>query len=335
MRNLIKKQNDMNSNVFPGFDFLSIFDEQFSIENFEESIYRDKAKSDGVLSKARFAIKNAYDEDESYHYEVSMSDELKRSIENGEVNLITGKDGSIYAQLRGEKGHFGKPLPIEKQLEEQGITAEQLNMALQMDAIRTQLEDMISQLKSIESHVAEIIQGQHNDRIGLFYSGLSLYAESQNISDSYLKTQIQSQALKALSDANSQVIQEIRTCMDYLLSGQYKDDKNAPSLINERMSSIRKCFDVVYRSTFLKATIYYENSEIGAMLTTIDEYGRFIQKQVIPYVGKLSEIDPNEKFIEKGTWGKIANSICICGELRKQLTSEGPRLLSMKGDYDG
>lgn len=338
MANLIRKQNeDINESFFQGFDLLSIFDEQFSIEDFERTLNRDRIETENVLSKTRAAIKNAYEsnDDDSYHYEVSMTDDLKLAIENGEVNLVTGKDGAIYAQLRGEKGRFGKPLPIEKQLEEQGLTVEQIQMAMQIDAIRSQLEDMISQLKSIEGHVTEIIQGQHNDRIGLFFSGLSLYAESQNISDSTLRTQIQSQSLKALSDANAQVIQEIRTCMEYLLAGKYKGCKDAPSLIEEHLSSISKCYDVVYRATFLKAAIYFEKGELGAMLTTIDEYGRFVQKMVIPYAGKLSELDRNEKFIEKGTWGKIASTVSICGEMRKQLSTERPMLLSMKGEHDG
>lgn len=333
MNNIIKRnKSECEENNFQGFDFLSIFDEQFSIDDFDKTIQSGKEESNEIISKARVAIKNAYNNsDESFHYEVSMTDELKQAIESGEANLVTGKDGLIYAQLRGEKGRFGKPLPIEKQLEEQGITAEQLQLAIQIDAIRSQLEQMISALKTIESRVTEVIQGQHNDRIGLFYSGLSLFAEANCISDSDLRTQLYSQSLKALSDANSQVIQEIRSNIEYLATAQYMGNKESDKLIEERLSSISKCYDVVYRSTFLKATIYHEKNEITAMLTTIDEYGRFVQKLIIPYAGMLSELDKNEKFIEKGTWGKIAKTLSVCGEMRKQLNSQEPLMLSMKG----
>ena len=337
MSNIIRR-NKLNNeeNNFQGFDFLSIFDEQFSIDDFDRAIQSGKEESNAIISKARTAIKNAYDSsEESFHYEVSMTDELKEAIETGEVSLVTSKDGLVYAQLRGKKGRFGKPLPIEKQLEEQGISAEQLKLALQIDAIRSQLETMISTLKSIEGRVTEVIQGQHNDRIGLFYSGLSLFAEANCINDEVLKTQLYSQALKALSDANSQVIQEIRSCIEYLVTGQYKGTKDGTKQIEERLSSISKCYDVVYRSTFLKAAIYYEKNEIPAMLTTIDEYGRFVQKLIIPYAGVLSELDKNEKFIEKGTWGKIASTLSVCGEMRQQLNSQEPLMLSMKGENDG
>lgn len=334
MNNIIKRnKGECEGKIFQGFDFLSIFDEQFSIEDFDKTIQSGKQESNKIISKARVAIKNAYNNpEESFRYEVSMTDELKQAIESGEATLVTGKDGLIYAQLRGEKGRFGKPLPIEKQLEEQGITAEQLQLAIQMDAIRSQLEQMISALKNIESRVTKVIQGQHNDRIGLFYSGLSLFAEANCISDSDLRTQLYSQSLKALSDANSQVIQEMRSNIEYLASAQYIGNKESDKLIEERLSSISKCYDVVYRATFLKAAIYHEKNEIAAMLTTIDEYGRFVQKLIIPYAGMLSELDKNEKFIEKGTWGKIANTLSVCGEMRKQLNSQEPLMLSMKGE---
>lgn len=334
MNNVIKRKTaKYEENTFQGFDFLSIFDEQFSIDDFDKTIQSGKEASKEIISKARIAIKNAYDDsDESFHYEVRMTEELKQAIELGEVSLVTGKDGLVYAQLRGEKGRFGKPLPVEKQLEEQGITAEQLQLALQMDAIRNQLEVMISTLRSIEGRVTEVIQGQHNDRIGLFYSGLSLFAEANCISDNTLRTQLYSQSLKALSDANSQVIQEIRSCIEYLATEQYKGIKDGTKQIEERLSSIHKCYDVVYRSTFLKAAIYHEKNEISAMLTTIDEYSRFVQKLIIPYVGMLSELDKNEKFIEKGTWGKIASTLSVCGDMRKQLNSEIPLMISMEGE---
>lgn len=336
MSTLIKRHNnDDKRSLFEGFDFLSIFDEQFSIDDFDKSVQNGKKDSDTVLSKARLAVKNAFNGtgEEAYHYEVIMSEEMKQAIESGEVSLIKGENGLIYAQLRGEKGRFGKPLPIVKQLEEQGISAADLQLAIQLDAISDQLETMISHLKSIEGSVKEVFHGQHNDRIGLFYSGLSLYAEAQCISDGLLRTQIQSHALKALSDANAQVIQEIRVCIEYLATEQYKGCKNAIDEIDKRLSSINKCYDVVYRSTFLKAAIYHEKGEIAAMLTAIDEYGRFIEKLIIPYTGLLSELDSNVQIIEEGTWSTIAKTLSICSEMRKQLSAQEELLLTMKGDY--
>ena len=334
MNNLAKKQNNEIKKAFDGFDFLSIFDEQFSIDDFEKAIKSGEKETKSILSKARCAVRNACKEieDDDYHYEVDMSDELKEAIESGDVKLLTGKDGLIYAQLRDGKGRFGKPLPIKKELDNQGISIEQIELAMQMEAIKNLLETMIAKLKSIEGRVRDVIQGQHNDRVGLFYSGLSLYAEAQGISDEYLRTFTLANALKSLNDANSQVIQEIRTNIEYLATEQYNKSKNGTKEIEEKLASINKCYDVVYRSTFLKSTIYFERGEIAAMLTCLDEYGRFVQRLINPYVGMLSELDKNDKFIEKGTWGEIANTLSICADMREKISEPEALLIAMKGE---
>lgn len=68
------------------------------------------------------------------------------------------------------------------------------------------------------------------------------------------------------------------------------------------------------------------------MFTCIEEYSRFVQKLIIPYTGMLSELDKNEKFIEKGTWGAIAKTLGICSEIREKLSTAEKFLLSMKGE---
>lgn len=175
MGDITRKTNTAdNGGIAGGFDFLSIFDEQFSIDDLDRSIRSDKESSCEVISRAREAVRAAIMDPEEtgedgYHYEVCMTDELKQQIESGEAEFVTGKDGAVYAMLRGEDGHISKQLPMEKRLEEQGISVEQLQMALQMEAIRNQLESMLASLKSIDGRVMDVLQGQQNDRIGLFY----------------------------------------------------------------------------------------------------------------------------------------------------------------------
>lgn len=101
------------------------------------------------------------------------------------------------------------------------------------------------------------------------------------------------------------------------------------------MSVIQQCYDVVYRASFLKASIYQENGEIASMLMAIDQYGRFVEKMIVPYVGKLSELDRSNKFIEKGRWGKIAHSLVSCQELIQQISEGSTYLLPIRGEYNG
>ena len=136
-----------------------------------------------------------------------MDFDILDSIENGDLKLVTSKDGNIYAQLRKSNGKFGKRLPIKKELEESGVTVDELQMALQVKAIEEQLHKIVAVLEDIDKKVKNVLQGQHNNRKGLFYSGLSLFIESKQIQDARLKKEMIVQALKSLNDAKFQMIQ--------------------------------------------------------------------------------------------------------------------------------
>lgn len=331
----------MEKNIIPfGYktrllNFEDMFNEQFSLSAFEQTIALADDNSKSVLAAAQNAIRSAFsNKDVEEKYVVDMSDDLKRSIDSGDVELVTSKTGEVYAQLRSENGRFGKPLPIKKELAQEGISEAELQMALQMEAFKKQLQTIMEGMKTIECHVAEILQGQRNDRIGLFYSGLSLYTEGREIQDSDLRKQIIAQALKSINDANAQMIQEIRTDIRFLEQKKYLKEKNSLKVIDEKIDDIHQCYDIVFRSAFLKAALYYENGEMVSMLTAIDEYGCFIEKMIVPHTGLLSELDKNDKFIKTGEWGTIANKLSDCRNLKQQIMHQDTYLLNMKEDYN-
>ena len=319
-------------------DALSLFDEQFSINDLQEAIEAEEESTDSVMAAVRSAVKKAAgetDEEDGSRYVVDINDGLKDALDSGAIKLDTNSSGEMFAQLRDENGHYGKKLPIKEELIEQGVSVEAVELALQMDVIRNQLKEIISALSSIESRVTEVLQGQQNDRLGLFYSGLSLYLEARCINDKELRRQLTGQALKSLNDANSQMIQELRTSVKFLITEQYKKGKQKTEKIDEQLSIIHQCYDIVYRSSFLKAAIYHENREIPAMLTAIDEYGRFVEKLIVPYAGKLSELDRHNQFIEKGTWGYISRTLIGCKELKQKITQNHTYYLTLEEADNG
>ena len=326
----ITHENVANDNL------LSLFDEQFSIGEFEAAIEKKSAESNGVIDSARDTIKKAFEKQKiKSNYVVDMSDELKESIDNGEIELVTGKDGELYAVLRGEKGQFSKPLPIKKVLEEKGITAEELQLAIQIDAIKAQLRIIVESLKGIEDLVNDVKQGQRNDRIGFFYSGLSLYVESRTIKNPTLRLEMVAQSLRSINDANAQIIQEARNSIEYLVTEKYKRIKNKKEKISEHLDTIHQCYEVITKAAFAKAIIYHEMGEIESMLSSLSEYGRFLEKLIVPYTGKLSELDRNDRVIADGKWGAAAKSLQSCNNLKAQLSSDNGLLLSSGGMNDG
>lgn len=314
MHDLIQRDNENRA-----VGLLSLFDEQFTFETFSESVQAAEHEAGSVLGKAKLAAEKAIKrEDNDYKLVVDLDDDTKNKLKTGEVELVM-ENGKVFAQLRDKKKKYGKKLSITEELADEGITSDALQSAIQLEAIKQQLETIVERMKVIEEHLTDVIHGQRNDRIGLFYSGLSLYAEACSVGDEFLKKQLVAQSLRSISDANSQMIQEIRQCVAYLVNEQYKSSKQKLQRIEEHLSTIRQCYDIVFRAALLKAWIYQQNGEIEAMVTAIGEYGRFIEKLVVPYAGKLSELDSSDRFFEQGTWGQIANTLSSCQEMKKAL----------------
>lgn len=314
--------------------YFSLFDEQFTISDFSQAINSAGEKADDTLSAAKRAVKKALLKDEEVQYVVDIDPELQNKFDRGEVELVYEK-GEMLAQIRRPDGKYGKKLAIKEELKEEGLSSQAVQMAIQMEAIKKQLQVVIEKIVEIEDRILDVAQGQRNDRVGLFYSGLSIYIESKSIEDVFLRKQLVSQAIKTISDANFQMIQDIRQSVSYLVNEQYKSSKKMTAKISEHLSIIRQCYEVVYRASFLKAMIYYDSGEISAMLSAIDEYGKFIEKMVVPYAGKLSELDITSKFIEKGTWGQIAKTLTGCKELQAQIGKTTKYVFSLsEGEED-
>ena len=106
----------------------------------------------------------------------------------------------MYAQIREANGHYGSKLPIKKDVFAKGIDPIQMANALQ-----DQVQHIANQIAVIDHSVREVIQGQQNDRIGLYYSGLTLYLEARNVNDPEMKRALIAQSLRALSEARFQL----------------------------------------------------------------------------------------------------------------------------------
>ena len=263
---------------------------------------------------------------------VQMSDEVKTAIDNGTLKLDTNKAGEVFAQLR-EAGKYGDKFPITQEIIRAGIDPMAVSQALEMKAIQKQLGDMMDVLDEIGNDVAEVIQGQMNDRIGLYNSGLNLYLESRNIQDAQFRMLVVSQALKSLSDANEQMLQSIRTDARFLIEGRYRQKKGkSTEEIDERMNNINKCFEVVHRAYMLRAAIYYERNEYKAMLSTFDEYGRFLSREIKPIAPKLTEFDRTDKLLQNGKWDRRTAVFDEIGKVKKQLAGNNVYYLELEGD---
>ena len=265
-------------------------------------------------------------------YVVNMNDELKHAIDSGAVKLDCNKAGEIFAQIRDSGGHFGVKLPIKKELIAAGIDPTAVAQALQMKAIENKLNLMLDALDEIGQDVSAVMQGQQNDRIGLYNSGLNLYIESTNIQDQVLRTLVTAQAIKSLSDGTEQLLQEVQGHIHYLLENQHAKKKGRSTEdIRDKMNQINKCFGVIHKSYLLKASIYYSRNEVSAMFSVLDEYGRFLEREIAPNAQRLAEFDRSDTLLQNGKWEQRGQLLQSIGNTKKQLAEKTVYYLESEG----
>ena len=330
-----REKNELMGNGSNGM--LDLYDAQFDSLSLVTINKEKQIEADNIISKVTTALadkdlikKFRKSDNPDFEYVVEMNDEMKDAVEKGLIKFDVGKDGRLFAQIR-ENGKYGKKLSINKVIKDEGIEPEELTSALQIKAMQRQLEEMAVTLQSIEQTVSEVKQGQQDDRIGLFYSGMNMYLEGRLVSDPELKKYITSQALQSISNANAQLIQQIQTDRNYLLTGNYKKKKGQSyDEMQSRMESINRTFDIIYQSTMLKAAIYYDQKELQSMMVVLNEYKRFIEKVIMPVAPKLNEFDENVKVLKNTIWEKRANTLTCAETISQQISHADNYMIEYK-----
>ena len=296
---------------------ISPYEQQYPLELLSKSIKSQLAKSKDVVGKLYEIITEAAPElvqayqttqKKDMQLVVDASKQLLRDIESGKVKLSYSKDGKLFAQLLDDNNRFGSKIPIKKEYNGTSFDPVQIANMMQLQAVQNQLEAMTSQLYEVDRNVKEVLQGQQNDRIGLYYSGLQLFLEAQNTEDSYLKKMLIAQAQRALSDAECQLRMKIDSDITYLKNEEYKKEKRKSCLIiNDKMYNIHQSFCFIHQSNMLRAGIYCHENELPAMNTVLKRYSLFIEKTIAKNARMLSECDVNDNGTNEGTWSMRKN----------------------------
>lgn len=277
-----------------------------------QNIFRSVVREMPATTQIQAALKTGC------RYVVDASESTLQAIENGALKL-TEENGRTYAQLK-INGKYGTKLPIKKDVFRKGIDATQMANALQMQAVQEQLQDVTNQLVLIGSGVREVLQGQQNDRIGLYYSGLSLFLESRSISDVGLKNALQAQALRTLAESTFQLKLTMQADIKYLEGKEYdKVRGKRKELIAEHMNNINRSFAFIHQATILRAGIYSDIGELASMARVLDEYSYFIDVDVSKNAMLLSQYDINDDGTQNGLWASRSQLKLDTSELTKAL----------------
>ena len=235
--------------------------------------------------------------------------------------LVQIEKGKLLAQIKND-GKYGPKLPIKKENFRQGIDPIQAANAIQMRALAEQIEQVKEQLIEIDCSVRESLQGQQNDRIGLYYSGLSLFLEARNVTDHEMKKMIITQALHALTESTYQLSLKMQSDIKYLENKDYESSRGKrKSLIDEKMSSINQSFAFIHQACMLRAGIYCDQNEFAAMASVIEQYSAFIENSVKGKSQLLIECDTRDDGSENSVWKRRAEFKIDISDIAKRLNS--------------
>ena len=123
--------------------------------------------------------------------------------------------------------------------------------------------------------------------------------------------------------------------MNYLMNGEYKFAKGKRvELIDEKMDSINKCFAIVHQTALLKAGIYCNEKEYGAMAIALDEYSNFISTNIKNNAQYLSQFDHSDNGTVQGVWKTRAQLKFDTSKLKQLEQKERVLYLSVSSEKE-
>lgn len=277
-------------------------------------VYKAVVKEAPAIAHVQQSLKKGY------RYVIDATENTLEAIENGKIKLSTDKSGKMFAQIREDNGHYGSKLHIKKELFCKGIDPVQMANVLQMKALQAQIQMISDQINVIDQSVRAVLQGQQNDRIGLYYSGMALYLESRSIADDEMKKALMAHSLRALSEATFQLTLTMQSDIQYLVDKKFKSAKGkSVELIDDHMRSINQSFVFIHQATMLRSGIYCNQGELEAMSIVLNEYSHFIEGTVANNAALLAQCDTTDNGTEEGVWKSRRRLKLNVSDFAKQL----------------
>lgn len=315
------------SEDFPARLLMEAFDYQVQqSQEMTQRIVKDVVKKSGGSP----VIPNAGEE--KMRLVVDMSDDQLKDYQDGIIKLAIEK-GKTVAQLK-ENGRYGSKLPVKEQKYQDGPDALSVQNAVQLQAIAEALTVISEQIRVIDEQVKETLTGQQNDRLALYYSGVSLYLEASQVQDEILRKQLLAQSIRALTDASYQLTLKLKSDIQYLANKKYlSDKKNQYNLLREKMQTIEQSFMAIHQATIMKAGIYCKQGEIKAFAGVLKEYEGFIKGTILTNAEMLSLCDSKDNGTLSGVWKKRANLQLDVADVVHRLTNPQQVVyISLKGE---
>ena len=260
-------------------------------------IYHQLVKDTPTVLEAGKALNN------NLRLVVSASEKTMDGIAKGTIKLVN-ENGNVYAQIKNGQ-HYGKKLPVRAE-KFSSFDPSTFAAALQMQALQTEVESVHTQVMVLTDLTKGILQGQTDDRIGLYLSGAYMFIEAKSVKNKSLAVELCSQAIRSISEAEFQLSVSLNSDIKYIVKKEYKTIpiKERQKNVTERMNSIEQKYTYIHKATMLKSAIYFDLGETGAMVSSLREYSKFIDNVIVPNALVLSQVTVGDDGSSNGRWQK-------------------------------
>lgn len=253
-------------------------------------------------------------------YDVVMSDEAKELFKKGALEFKERSDGlGVMPTLVDKAGQFGKQVALKERL----IAPDKIP-ALNNMVVQQQLAQIINLLEEMNESLNDVLQGQQNDRIALYYSSQQQYIEALSVESPNLKELFLTNAIKTANDSRFQLMEtakyDIRFISKIPISGfGQMVNTTSSKRIASNISKIRFAFKAINDATGICAASYAQLDERHALLTSLEPYRQFIQSnlQVKEGSGETSAFEHLQLYDENADNMWIEKPKAVLGMLDK------------------
>lgn len=247
-----------------------------------------------------------------------LTDEQKKQIAEGALQLMTKKDGSLMANLiNPETKKIVTTIPLKSVDMAPEMTQSMTNFSTQM-----QMAQIAEEIQIVQLAVEEVRMGQEYDRLATAYSCQQKLLQAMEIKNPMLKEMALMQLAASAEDSRNLLMLSQKSNVEFIMEQPENFIKKIlsgsnPDKINSRMSEIRESLCAVNMVSFAEAMAYKELGEHEAAKKSLTYFAGFIEDTYTSIPGLLERLDMIDPSPEN-YWSKTLPDI---GEKIKALPS--------------
>ncbi|HFU4564289.1 hypothetical protein P4L07_24955 [Bacillus cereus] len=244
-------------------------------------------------------------------YRVIIPKDISKRLEDGSAEWNFDKTGMQLPTIKDQKGSF----ICQARLEEADPTnfSNVNNIALQ-----STIAAVLEQLELLNEQVADVLQGQLTDRMGIIKGAVDTYKQALLVNDITVRNQLLTQAVSELNKGRRQLIESLESKTKFinkLPQSSFKQffysiiNKIDINKIETKFLETQLIFDNIIKSSNYIALVYEELGEVNALQESFPPLKECI-KEYSSKMRKVAEFLPyNSNSESQDSWYKNPETI--------------------------